>query len=228
MSGERRVLAVNALLLSLAALAAMFQCCGFLLSLLMMQSLRQRQLVLQATQQYNVAVARLRLVRRRIFRRRGTMWRNAGRTEQWWLNLYNGVLPEREWKKNLRMSRAVFMSVADELRPFLQPGRSPRGLDVLSVEKQLAMTLYFLKDQGSLTMTTNAFGVAHCTVSVLVRKVCDITNVLGPRYIKLPTTDQEMQTLVDGIENKFGFPHSCLWMRGWYTYSHCTTDRESP
>ena len=31
-------------------------------------------------------------------------------------------------------------SLADELRPFLEPGRSPRGLDVLSVEKQLAMT----------------------------------------------------------------------------------------
>ena len=31
-------------------------------------------------------------------------------------------------------------SLADELRPFLEPGRSPRGLDVLSVEKKLAMT----------------------------------------------------------------------------------------
>ena len=48
-------------------------------------------------------------------------------------------LARREWKKNLRMNRAVFLSVADELRPFLQPGRSPRGLDVLSVEKQLAI-----------------------------------------------------------------------------------------
>ena len=113
----------------------------------------------------------------RIVRRRGRVWRNSGRTEQWWLNLYNGILPEREWKKNLRMDRAVFMSLADELRPFLEPGQSPRGLDVLSVEKQLAMTLYFLKDQGSLIMTANAFGVAHCTVSVVVRKVCDlITN----------------------------------------------------
>ena len=39
-------------------------------------------------------------------------------------------------------------SVVDELRPFLRPGRSPLecGLDVLSVEKQMA----FLKDQGSL------------------------------------------------------------------------------
>ena len=39
-AGKRRVLAVNALLLSLTALAATFQCCGFLLSLLMIQSIR--------------------------------------------------------------------------------------------------------------------------------------------------------------------------------------------
>ena len=49
--------------------------------------------------------------------------------------MFNGILPEREWKKNLRMDRAVFMSVVNELRPFLQPARSPRGLDVLSVGK---------------------------------------------------------------------------------------------
>ncbi|XP_068674456.1 uncharacterized protein [Montipora foliosa] len=208
MADERRILAVSVLFCLLSALAAAFQCCGFLLSLLMIQSFRQRQLTAQATQQYNASVARLLRIRRRI-NRRGRMWRSSGRTEQWWLNLFNVILPEREWKKNLRMNRAVFMSVADELRPFLQPGRSPRGLDVLSVEKQLAITLYFLKDQGSLTMTANAFGVAHCTVSVVVRKVCNIiTDVLGPRYIKLPNTVQEMKELIDGMENKYGFPQA--------------------
>ena len=50
MAGTRRVLAVNALLLSLAALGAAFQCCSFLLSLLKMQSLRKRQLVVQSRQ----------------------------------------------------------------------------------------------------------------------------------------------------------------------------------
>ena len=43
------------------------------------------------------------------------MWRSPGRTEQRWLNLFNKILPEREWAKNLKMNRAVFMSVADAL-----------------------------------------------------------------------------------------------------------------
>ena len=133
MADKPRLSAVSALFLSLPARAAAFQCCGYLLALLITQRLRQRQLIVQSMQQYNAAAARLRRIRRRIVRRRGRVWRNSGRTELWWLNLYNGILPEREWKKNLRMDRAVFMSLADELRPFLEPGQSPRGLDVLSV-----------------------------------------------------------------------------------------------
>ena len=56
-------------------------------------------------------------------------------------------------------------------------------------------------------MTVNSFGVALCTVSVVVRKVCDIiATVLGPQYIKLPSTPHEMTELVHGMENRYGFP----------------------
>ena len=210
MADKRGVLAVNSILHALAFFAAAFQCCGFLLSYLLIEKRRQQRMALQAANQYNAAVARLRHIRRRAVRRRGSLWRNPGRTEQWWQSLYSGILPESEWKKNLRMDRHVFMAIADELRPYLQPrGRNPRGLDVLSVEKQLALTLYFLKDQGSLSMTANAFGIGFCTVSVIVRKVCDvIATVLGTKYIKLPATEQEMKDLLKGMENKYGFPQA--------------------
>ena len=153
---------------------AAFQCYGLLFLLLLKERRRQQEMTLQAAHQYNAAVARLRYIRRRVIFRRGRLWRNCGRTEQWWQNLYNGILPESEWKKNLRMDRDVFIAQADEIRPYLQPGRSPRGLDVLSVEKQLALTLYFLKDQGSLSMTANAFGIARCTelFLALILKYC--------------------------------------------------------
>lgn len=70
------------------------------------------------------------------------------------------------------MNREVFVKLADELELYLRPGRSPCGFDVLSVEKQLALTPYVLKDQGSLMMTANTFGIAVSTVSVIVRKIC--------------------------------------------------------
>ena len=54
---------------------------------------------LQIASQYDLAVARLRNAPRQACRR-GTIWRKPGRTEQWWLNLLNGILPESDLKKN--------------------------------------------------------------------------------------------------------------------------------
>ena len=66
---------------------------------------------------------------------------------------------EEEWKKNFRMPRDVFVKIADLVREHIAfDSRSVRR-DTLSVEKQLATTLYFVKDQGSLTMIANTFGV---------------------------------------------------------------------
>jgi len=62
-----------------------------------MESLRQRRIVfiVQASQQNNAAIARLRCVRRRLARCGGRMWRISGRTEQKWLKLYNEIFPTR-------------------------------------------------------------------------------------------------------------------------------------
>ena len=104
------------------------------------------------------------------------------------------------------MNRDVLMILANEVKPFLELSRGPHRDDVLSVEKQLAMTLYYLRDQGSILMTANAFGVALCTVSVVVRIVCYVlTNKCELNVIKLRTTEQEMMELVSKMENKFGF-----------------------
>ena len=96
-----------------------------------------------------------------------------GRSEQWWRNLLEGILPDTEWRKNFRMDHDIFMKIANDLQPYLRSRRGSRGKDMLSVEKQLALTLYYLKDQGSLAMTANSFSVALCSVSVVVQKVCD-------------------------------------------------------
>ena len=96
-----------------------------------------------------------------------------GRSEQWWRNLLEGILPDTVWRKNFRVDRDIFTKIANDLRLYLRPRRGPRGKNVLSVEKQLALTLYYLKDQGSLAMSANSFGFALCTVSVVVQKVYD-------------------------------------------------------
>lgn len=56
-------------------------------------------------------------------------------------------------------------------------------------------------------------GISGSTVSVVIRKVCEtITQVMGPKYMKLPTNAREMAHLLRGTENKYGFPQafSCV------------------
>ena len=79
------------------------------------------------------------------------------------------------------MPREMFVKLADEIRLFLAPHPNAVCSDVLTVEKQLAITMYFLKDQGSMMMVANTFGVAVNTVSVIVYKVRHILTVkVGP------------------------------------------------
>ena len=82
--------------------------------------------------------------------------------------MINGEYPPGRWKKNFRMSRDLLMSALDELRTFLRPKPNSLNHRALSAEKKLAMTLYYLKDIGSLTMTANSFGVAIFTVSSVI------------------------------------------------------------
>lgn len=65
MADKRSILAVNSIFLALASLAAVFQCCGFLLSYPLIEKRRQERMALQVAAQYNVAMRRMRHVRRR-------------------------------------------------------------------------------------------------------------------------------------------------------------------
>ncbi len=42
-------------------------------------------------------------------------------------------------------------------------------------------------------MAANTFGISICTVSKIIREVCSaLTYKLGPKYIRLPQTEEEM------------------------------------
>ena len=108
MADRTNITAANAILMSPVSLAAAFQLCGLLLTYLILEKHRLQLAGIHFANQYDIAVARLRDAPRRVCRR-GRPWRKPGRTQQWWLNLYHGVLLESEWKKNFRMDREVFM-----------------------------------------------------------------------------------------------------------------------
>ena len=56
-------------------------------------------------------------------------------------------------------------------------------------------------------MTSNIFGVAPCTLSLIIKQVCQtIVKVLASKMIRFPTSENELRELMTRFENKFGFP----------------------
>ena len=132
---------------------------------------------------------------RRLRRKKRRCWVLPGRTEQWWINMINGTAPDEFWYKNFRMSRESFMELEEELHPYISPNPISPNFRSLSSTKKLAITLYYLKDTGSLLMTANAFGVAICTVSSVIIEVSQvISQVLGPKYLHLPLDIDEIKS----------------------------------
>ena len=69
------------------------------------------------------------------------------------------TIPLAEWKDNFQMRRKTFLKLCNELRPFIKRQtkvmRSP-----VEVERLVALTLYYLSDEGRLRKTANVFGLS--------------------------------------------------------------------
>ena len=146
--------------------------------------------------------------KRRRIRQIRRMWVRPGRTNIWWENFINDKVVDDEWKENFRMSKPNFMKLCDQLRPYIEK-ETTRFRKPLSVETQVAITLYYIADEGRMQKVANAFGIAKCTVSVVVRSVTQtISNLMGSS-IKLPQTEEEVQYLIAEFYRQHGFPQ-CL------------------
>jgi hypothetical protein len=137
---------------------------------------------------------------------RRLMWVRPGRTSIWWDNFIDSVMIEEEWRENFRLSKVNFFKLCNELEPYLRK-KSTNMRKTISVEKQVAVTLYYLADEGRYRKVANAFGLGKSTVSGIVRRTCGVISaVLGPKYITLPKTKEEVQEAVNMFYEKHGFP----------------------
>ena len=142
---------------------------------------------------------------RRTRRKERKTWYVKGRTDKWWQNMVSGILSRESWKKNFRMSRDKFEQLVNELNPWISPDPNSPNKRAISSMKKVDICLYYLKDTGSLSMTANTFGVHTSTASKIIREVCSaITHKLGPKYVKLLQTEDEMIEKAAEFVSKYG------------------------
>ena len=75
------------------------------------------------------------------------------------------------------------MELVEMVRPHLEAKSENFRSDALSVGKKVAMSLYYLKDQGLYRMTCNNFRISLPCLSKTVKAVC-------VRTVSLPITNE--------------------------------------
>ena len=124
-----------------------------------------------------------------------------------WKNKKSEKMSSDEWKNNLRVSKEDFQVLLKMIRTFAVTRSSKVRRDVLSLEKRVIVTFHNLKDQGSMRMTANAFGIARCTVGQIIQEICMIlTKNIGSELIKFPETKEEISNEISAFLQSFGFP----------------------
>ena len=112
-------------------------------------------------------------------------------------------------ERKLQNVEDFIFKLCEELRPFIKR-QSTNMRSAVEVPRQVALTLYYLSDEGRLRKTANAFGLSRSCVSITVRHVCHcITLHLGSKYIRLPRTEDEVTDLVTHFFGSHGVPQ-CL------------------
>ena len=110
-----------------------------------------------------------------------------------------------------------------EIQSYISP--DPMSPNYRALSSELAITLYYLKDTGSLGMTANSFGIAICTASKVIVEVCRaICKYMGPKYILLPKTKNEMRERVSQFESRFGMTQDFGCIDGTHVPIQCPVE----
>lgn len=159
----------------------------------------------------------------RYSRRKRSVWVQPGRTVKWWEILYPGKMTNEwrtndEWKNNFRMSKTDFLKLFSLVSPHTKERSARVRKDIITLEKRVAVTLYYLKDQGSMKMVANSFGMARCTgLSNSLWNLWNNFQGARPRIYKVSGGKRGGCKDDFTISFKTWFPPG-HWLRWWYTY----------
>ena len=126
------------------------------------------------------------------------------------------------WKKKFRWEEASFFGRVSHLRPYISPNSNSPTRGALCTDKKVAVTLYYLRDCGTLSATINSFEIATNTASAGINEVCNaIVLYVGPKYLHLPKRNQEVKEKISEFETKFGMIHAFGCIDGTHTSIAC-------
>ncbi|RLU19818.1 hypothetical protein DMN91_008377 [Ooceraea biroi] len=83
----------------------------------------------------------------------------------WWHRIVNDHFKDEDWLETFRMTKETFLWLCSQLREKLAPNINQIGTrEPVSVEKQIAVCLYFLSSCCEYRIIGNTFGIHKATV----------------------------------------------------------------
>ena len=135
--------------------------------------------------------------------RERSLWMHP-RTDAWF-NLAKELFTDAQWYENFRVTKKTFnlivSAVARDIKRKTTILREP-----ISVEKRVAITMYFLSSTAEYRTIANLFGVSKAFVCLCIKDVCAaILKRLQSKYITIPKRN-ELENIISKYKRKWGFP----------------------
>ena len=106
-----------------------------------------------------------------------------------------------DWIANFRVSKETFMYICTKLRPIIER-QDTRMRHSICVAHRVGITLWCLATPCEYRTIGHLFGVARCTVCVIVHDTCRAINtVFSKEFIVFPSGDQ-LREVIEGFKSK--------------------------
>ncbi|CAF0959072.1 unnamed protein product [Adineta ricciae] len=115
-------------------------------------------------------------------------------------------MTDSQFKENFRLNRTTYNELIRQIGPHLQREDTTFRL-AIPVEKRVACALYLLGSTCELRTAANLFGIGRTTAGQILHEFCEVlVNNFFHRFIKFPTTSQEIQNTVNDFYIRCGYP----------------------
>ena len=127
------------------------------------------------------------------------------RSSHWWDEIVNSRFTLEDWLANFRMSRDTYVYLCEQLRSSITKHDTTMR-KAITVEKRVALTLWFLATGVDYRTVSHLFGVSKSSVCVVTKQVCSaIVTCLLPKYIHIPSGSALTEN-VEAFKTQYGFP----------------------
>ncbi|CAB3994471.1 Hypothetical predicted protein [Paramuricea clavata] len=116
------------------------------------------------------------------------------------------------YREFFRVSREQFLFLVEQVRPLITKKEQPYPINcvrsTIKPDERVAVTLRFLATGESFHSLEYSFRISRQCISMIIIETCTaLFKILGPAYLKTPSSQDEWDHIAEGFRSKWNFPN---------------------